>query len=62
MNKRLVEQYAVGDEIEIKFADGEWLRAVVVDLAHPGLWVKDDLGRFWYVTNTGRIRRLHDAT
>lgn len=62
MNQRLVEQFSVGDRIEIEFGDGDWLPAIVVDLAHPGLWVQDGLGRRWYVTNTRRIRRRHDAT
>ena len=62
MNKRIVNEFRIGDKVEIKFSDGHWLRSVVIELAHPGLWVLDGEGRRWFVTNKRRIRRWQDAT
>lgn len=61
MNKRLVERYRLGERVKIDFGKGQWQPAVVVEHAHPGLWVEDRSGRRWYVTNTRRIRRWEDA-
>jgi hypothetical protein len=57
MKKRLVDEYRIGEDVEVDFGDGNWLHAVVVELDHPGLWVLDGLGRRWFVTNSRHIRR-----
>ena len=57
MTQRLMEQYQVGDLVEIAFGDGVWQTAVVRQPQHPGLWVQTADGRLWYVTNTKRIRK-----
>ena len=61
MNKRIVNEFRVGEKVEIDFGDGRWRRAVVIELAHPGLWVLDGAGKRWFVTNKRRIRRWRDA-
>lgn len=59
MPKRLSEQFAVGDDVEIRFepvgVDG-WMRGSVVGVQAPGLWVRLAGGGVWFVTNTRRIR------
>jgi hypothetical protein len=62
MKKRIVDEFRIGERVKINFGDGFWLPAVVVELAHPGLWVQDGVGRRWFVTNKKRIRRWQDAT
>jgi len=61
MKKRLVEEFRIGQRVEVNLSDGSWPSAVVVGLDHPGLWVQDDLGRHWFVTNRRRIRRREDG-
>ena len=59
MAKRLSEQYAAGDTVEILFEQAgwsEWLRGAVVGFQPPGLWVRLPNGSMWFVTNTRRIR------
>ncbi len=56
MAKRLIEVYAVGADVEITFGEDLWLQARVAKHEPPGLWVLDANGRFWFVTNTRRIR------
>ena len=59
MPKRLNEQYAAGDAVEILFEQAgwsEWLRGAVVGFQPPGLWVRLPNGSMWFVTNTRRIR------
>lgn len=59
--KRLVETYAVGDRVELLFADElaeEWRPGRVAGLQHPGVWVQTDDRSLWYVTNVKRIRAL----
>jgi hypothetical protein len=59
MPPRLTEQYRPGDAVEIYLSDGEdetWQPAIVVLLQHPGVWVRTDDGRAWFVTNGRRIR------
>lgn len=59
MAKRLSEQYAPGDVVEILFEQAgwsEWLRGAVVGFQHPGLWVRLLNGSMWFVTNTKRIQ------
>ena len=65
MAKRLSEQYAPGDEVEILFEQAgwsEWLRGAVVGFQIPGLWVRLPNGGTWFVTNTRRIRPASQAT
>ena len=62
MIKRIVEEFRIGEGVEINLGDGNWLRAIVVYLDHPGIWVQDDLGRRWFVTNKKNIRRWADAS
>jgi hypothetical protein len=57
MKKRLVDEFRIGDRIEVNLGDGDWPPAVVIGLDHPGLWVLDELGRRWFITNRRRIRR-----
>lgn len=57
MSKRLVDAYAIGADVEITFGDDAWLRARVVNHESPGMWVLDVNGRFWFVTNTRRVRK-----
>ena len=55
MPKRLSEQYAAGDAVEILFEQAgwsEWLRGAVVGFQPPGLWVRLPNGSLWFVTNT----------
>ena len=61
MKKRIVEEFRIGERVEVDFGEGRWLPVVVIDLAHPGLWVLDGKGRRWFVTNKKRIRRWQDA-
>ena len=59
MAKRLSEQYALGNVVEILFEQAgwsEWLRGAVVGFQSPGLWVRLHNGSMWFVTNTRRIR------
>lgn len=59
MPKRLSEQYAIGDAVEILFEQmgcNDWLRGLVVGVQAPGLWVRLANGGTWFVTNTRRIR------
>ncbi len=56
MVKRLVEQYQIGDIVEIKISDGMWMTAVVIMQQHPGIWVETLSGNRWFVTNTTHIR------
>ncbi len=58
MVKRLVEMYAVGADVEITFGDDVWLQARVIRHEPPGVWVLDGNSRFWFVTNTRRIRKI----
>jgi hypothetical protein len=60
LTARLVEIYAVGAAVEIRFEDrcgaGPWVPGVVVRHAHPAVWVRTPDGREWYVTSARRIR------
>jgi hypothetical protein len=61
MPKRLSEQYAIGDAVEILFEQmgwSDWMSGVVVGMQAPGLWVRLANGGMWFVTNTQRIRAL----
>jgi hypothetical protein len=65
MPARLVEQYRVGDAVDIHLSDdsGErWQPGVVTLLQHPGVWVRTHDGYLWYVTNGRRIRPCSDAS
>ena len=59
MPKRLSEQYAIGDNVEILFEQmgwSDWMPGAVVGVQAPGLWVRLANGGTWFVTNTRRIR------
>lgn len=59
MPKHIYDQYAPGDRVEIIFSnrgEDEWQPAVVVRREPPGIWVRADDGREWFMTNTFRIR------
>jgi hypothetical protein len=76
MTQRLTERFAVGDWVEITFgdgrgdnrsdgrsggrSDGRWQPARLARHDPPGVWVQTMDGRFWFVTNTRRIRPLDD--
>ncbi len=60
MARRLNERFQVGDRVEIAF-QGEtgplhWQEGIVVADQPPGLWVQEDSGMRWFVTNGRRIR------
>lgn len=60
MGRRIYEQYAPGDRVEIVFSnrgEDEWQPAVVARREPPGIWVRAADGREWFMTNTFRIRR-----
>lgn len=54
--KRLSEQFRPGDYVEIKFKDSKWRTARVLRHDPPGIWVQDQMGYHWFVTNTRNIR------
>ena len=56
MAKRLVEQYQIGDIVEIRLNDEIWITAVVFMQQHPGIWVQTLAGNRWFVTNPTKIR------
>ncbi len=62
MAQRLVEQYPVGERVEILFEveDVEvWRAGEVVGHQFPAVWVRTDGDRkMWFVTNGKRIRRM----
>lgn len=64
MSKRLKDSFQPGDAVEITFDGERWLRARIVAHEPPGVWVQSWDGRYWFVTNTRRIRHPelpHDA-
>lgn len=61
MPQRIYDQYAPGDLVEIIFANSSqdgWQPAIVVRREPPGIWVRTDDGREWFMTNTYRIRAV----
>jgi len=58
MPQHIYDQYAPGDRVEIVFPNrnDDWQPAVVVRHEPPGIWVRTDDGREWFMTNTFRIR------
>lgn len=59
MARRIYEQYAPGDRVEIVFSnrgEDEWQPAIVERPEPPGIWVRTADGREWFMTNTYRIR------
>jgi hypothetical protein len=58
MPQHIYEQHAPGDRVEIVFPNrnDDWQPAVVVRREPPGIWVRTDDGREWFMTNTYRIR------
>lgn len=66
MAQRLVDQYPVGERVEILFLveDVEaWRAGEVVGHQYPAVWVRTDGDRkLWFVTNGKRIRSLGGAS
>ena len=59
MSRRLIDLYPLGSPVQVYFPQIElWLNGVVVDHAHPAVWVKTFDGRRWFVTNSRKIRPL----
>jgi len=59
MPKRIYDQYAPGDRVEIVFSNQDkdaWQPAEVMRREPPGIWVRTADGREWFMTNTYRIR------
>jgi hypothetical protein len=63
--QRLVDQYPVGERVEILFVieDVEvWRAGEVVGHQYPAVWVRTDRDRkMWFVTNGKRIRRVGEG-
>jgi hypothetical protein len=62
MGTRLVETYEIGAGVEVRLRSSRWFYARVIGHEHPGVWVQDDLGRQWYVTNARHIRRKRNES
>ncbi len=60
MPPRLVEVFAVGQQVEVRFGGDQWVRGVVTAHDHPGVWVLMADGRAWFVTNRANIRIADD--
>ncbi len=61
--RHVYDRYAPGDRVEIRFGEGtEWQAAVVVRPEPPGIWVRTEDGREWFVTNTYRIRPMEESS
>jgi hypothetical protein len=58
MPERLTERFPIGAFVEIDMADLGWLPGQVVEHAPPAVWVRTEDGRFWFVTNGRKIRKL----
>jgi hypothetical protein len=55
---RLSELYPVATPVEIMLGGSGWLAGRVEQHQHPGIWVRDENGRSWFVTNRSHIRLL----
>jgi hypothetical protein len=53
---RLVELYPVESCVEIMLGEANWAAGIVIGHQHPGVWVRVQNGRSWFVTNRRRIR------
>jgi hypothetical protein len=63
MPKRIYDQYAPGDRVEIHFGgEAAWRPAVVVRREPPGIWVRAEDGQEWFMTNTYRIRPAEEES
>jgi hypothetical protein len=60
MAVRLVELYPMDTPVEITFGGDDWLSAIIIAHAHPGVWVQTTDGLHWFVTHRDRIRRMVD--
>lgn len=61
MVKRLSERFAEQEAVEIflKTVRGErWTPATIEAFAFPGVWVRTEDGKRWFVTNSRRIRSV----
>lgn len=56
MAKRLVDRFPLHGRVEILLPDEYWYPGQVIAHDHPGVWVRTDDGRAWFVTNSRRIR------
>ncbi len=57
MPGRLVDEYPVGQPVEITFDGQTWQAGRVAAHDPPGVWVRLVDGSKWYVTHPRRIRR-----
>lgn len=63
MPPRLVDQYRLGDPVDIRFRGSDvWHAGRIVRHAHPGVWVQTENGQVWFVTNTRNIRRREEGS
>jgi hypothetical protein len=62
MAKRLTELYAVKEPVEVLIGNEMWIPGMVARHEHPAVWVQTIDGRYWFVTNRQRIRKLSDET
>jgi hypothetical protein len=61
MPQRLTELYQPGDSVEIHLTTHQgqsWQPGRILRHDPPGVWVQMADGRLWFVTNTGRIRKI----
>ncbi len=62
MAKRLIDLYPLREAVEILMGEAMWIPGIVVKHEHPAVWVQSIDGRFWFVTNGQRIRKVNDET
>jgi hypothetical protein len=55
---RLIDLYPVESRVEIMLDEENWAAGIVIWHQHPGVWVRVQNGRSWFVTNRRRIRSL----
>ena len=60
MPPRLIEVFSVGQRVEVRFGDDQWVRGIVTAHDHPGVWVLTSDSRQWFVTNRANIRIAED--
>jgi hypothetical protein len=56
MPPRLIELFPIGQHVEVRFGEDQWVRGIVTAHDHPGVWVLMAEGRQWFVTNRANIR------
>ena len=60
MPPRLVELFAVGQHVEVRFGEDQWVRGIVTAHDHPGVWVLNPDDRRWFITNRANIRMVDE--